>query len=286
MSVVITGATGHLGRLVVESLLAGGVPAEEILATGRRTERLTDLGVPVAVADFDDSATLEAAFAGADTVLLVSGSEPGARIAQHTRAIEAAKAVGVRRVVYTSAPKATGPEWTLSPEHKATEEVLRASGLTWTILRNNWYHENYAPTLEQAAQTGTVLTSVGDGRVASASRADLAEAAAVVLTTDGHDGRVYELTGDVAWTSDEFAAAAAQVLGRPVAVAAVSGQEQAEILAGAGLDAGTVGFLVAVDADIRAGVLGDATSDLRDLLGRPTTPLLEGLRALAVPAAA
>jgi len=262
------------------------VAADQIVATGRRIERLTDLGVPAAVADFDDPRTLEAAFAGADTVLLVSGSEPGGRVAQHTRAIEAARTAGVRRVVYTSAPKASGPVWTMSPEHKGTEEVLRASGLAWTILRNNWYHENYGPTLEQAARTGTVLTSAGQGRVASAARADLAAAAATVLNSPGHEGRVYELTGDVAWTFDEFAAAAAQVLGRPVTATHVSGEEHAAILSGAGVDQGTIGFLVAMDADIRAGVLGDATSDLRDLIGRPTTPLVDGLRSLAVSAAA
>ncbi len=280
MSVVITEATGHLGRLVVEDLLASGVPAGEIVATGRSTGRIADLGVRAVVADYDEPSTLEAAFAGADTVLLVSGSTPGSRVAQHTRAIEASRAAGVRRVVYTSAPKASGTPWTMSPDHAATEDVLRASGLTWTILRNNWYHENYRSTLEQAAQTGTVLTSAGDGRVASASRADFAAAAAAVLTSDGHDGRVYELTGDVAWTFDEFAAAASQVLGRPVVAAHVTGDEQSAILTGAGLDAGTIGFVVQLDADIRAGVLGDATTDLRTLIGRPSTPLLDGLRAL------
>jgi len=283
MSVVITGATGQFGRLVVEGLLASGVPAADIVATGRRTERLADLGVPYAVADFDAPETLLAAFAGADTVLLVSGSEPGNRVAQHTNAIEAARKAGVRRVVYTSAPKVSDVEWTLSPEHKATEEALQASGLAWTILRNNWYHENYAPTLAQLASTGVLLTSSGDGRVASAARADLAAAAAVVLTTDGHDGRVYELSGDVAWTADEFAAAAAEVLGRPVEVSNVSTDEHRAILASAGVDEGTVWFLTSLDADIRAGVLGDATSDLRALIGRPTTPLVDGLRPL-VPA--
>ncbi|WP_426593996.1 SDR family oxidoreductase [Cellulomonas sp. McL0617] len=285
MSVVITGATGKLGRLVVESLLASGVPAADITATGRRIDRLADLGVAVALADFDEPTTLESAFAGADTVLLVSASEAGNRAAQHTRAIEAAQAAGVRRVVYTSAPKVSGDAWTLSPDHKATEDVLRASGLAWTILRNNWYHENYGPTLAQVAQTGVLLTSAGEGRVASAARADYAAAAAAVLTTDGHDGRTYELTGDVAWTSDEFAAAAAEVLGRAVVVQNVTTEEQKAILTGAGLDAGTIWFVTSIDADVRAGILGDATSDLRDLSGRPTTPLLDGLRALT-PAAA
>ncbi|MDC7123826.1 NAD(P)H-binding protein, partial [Cellulomonas fimi] len=212
MSIVVTGATGHLGRLVVEHLLERGVPAQDVVATGRSVDRLADLaarGVRTTVADFDDPATLTAAFEGADVVLLVSGSEVGRRVAQHTRAIEAAAGAGVGRVVYTSAPHADTTPLPLAVEHRATEEVLRASGLAWTILRNNWYSENYLPVLEQAAATGVVVSSTAGGGVASAPRADYAEAAAVVLSTDGHDGRVYELSGDVAWTFDELAAAAA-----------------------------------------------------------------------------
>ena len=284
MSIVITGATGHLGRLVVEHLLADGFAADQIVAAGRRTERLADLaalGVRTAAIDFADSASLEAAFAGADTVLLVSGSEPGQRITQHTRAIEAAVAAGVGRVVYTSAPHADTSDLVLAPDHKATEAALRASGLTWTVLRNNWYTENYAGTLAQARETGVVLTSTGGGRVASASRDDFAAAAAVVLVGTGHDHRVYELSGDVAWTFDEFAGAASEALGVPVVHKDVSSDEHRAILLSAGLDDGTAGFVVTLDADIRRGDLADATSDLRDLIGRPTTGLLDGLRALA-----
>ena len=284
MSIVITGATGHLGRLVVEHLLADGFAADQIVAAGRRTERLADLaalGVRTAAIDFADSASLEAAFAGADTVLLVSGSEPGQRITQHTRAIESAVAAGVGRVVYTSAPHADTSDLVLAPDHKATEAALRASGLTWTVLRNNWYTENYAGTLAQARETGVVLTSTGGGRVASASRDDFAAAAAVVLVGTGHDHRVYELSGDVAWTFDEFAGAASEALGVPVVHKDVSSDEHRAILLSAGLDEGTAGFVVTLDADIRRGDLADATGDLRDLIGRPTTPLLDGLRALA-----
>ena len=284
MSIVITGATGHLGRLVVEHLLADGFAADQIVAAGRRTERLADLaalGVRTAAIDFADSASLEAAFAGADTVLLVSGSEPGQRITQHTRAIESAVAAGVGRVVYTSAPHADTSDLVLAPDHKATEAALRASGLTWTVLRNNWYTENYAGTLAQARETGVVLTSTGGGRVASASRDDFAAAAAVVLVGAGHDDRVYELSGDVAWTFDEFAEAASEALGVPVVHKDVSSDEHRAILLSAGLDEGTAGFVVTLDADIRRGDLADATSDLRDLIGRPTTSLLDGLRALA-----
>ena len=184
MSVVVTGATGHLGRLVVENLLARGVAPAEVVATGRRVEALADLaerGVQVRRADFAEPASLLAAFAGADDVLLVSGSEVGRRVAQHASALEAIRAVGARRVVYTSAPRADSTALVLAPEHKATEELIRASGLAFTILRNNWYTENYLGDLAQARATGEIVSSVGAGRVASAPRSDYAAAAAVVL---------------------------------------------------------------------------------------------------------
>lgn len=282
MSVVVTGATGHLGRLVVEGLLDAGVAPGDVVAGGRRTERLADLaarGVRVATVDYDRPETLADAFAGADTLVLVSGSEVGRRIPQHTAAVEAAQAAGVRRVVYTSAPHADTSTLVVVPEHKATEELLAASGLVVTVLRNNWYTENYVATLGQAAATGEVVGSAGDGRVASATRADFAGGVVAVVTGSGHDGRTYELSGDHAWTYDELAAAAAEVLGRPVTYRRVTADEQRAGLLAAGLDEGTAGFLVAMDQDIASGALADATDTLRTLLGRPTTPLVDGLRA-------
>ncbi|MBO9553536.1 SDR family oxidoreductase [Cellulomonas sp.] len=282
MSVVVTGATGHLGRLVVEHLLAGGLPADQVTAVGRNADRLAELtsrGVRAVAADYADGPALEAAFAGADSVLLVSGSEVGRRVDQHRQVIDSARAAGVRRVVYTSAPHADTTELVLAPDHKATEELLRASGLAWTILRNNWYTENYVPSVEQARATGTIVTSAGEGRVASAPRTDYAAGAAAVLRGGDHDGRVYELSGDVAWTFDELAAAASEVLGTPVTVQNVSDDEYREILVGAGLDAGTAGFVVALDEGTRRGDLADATADLRTLIGRPTTPLVDALRS-------
>ncbi len=218
MTIVVTGATGHLGRLAVDHLIARGVPATDIIATGRNAEKLAALadaipGVRTAVVDFADPTSIDAAFAGADALVLVSTSEPGQRVPLHVNAIEGAKRAGVSRIVYTSAPQATTSALILAPEHKATEEALAESGLATTILRNNWYHENYGSSLAQAASTGVYLASTGDGRVASASRSDYAEAIAAVLTTPGHEGAVYELSGDVAWTGDDFAAAASTVLG-------------------------------------------------------------------------
>ncbi|MDN4615794.1 SDR family oxidoreductase [Leifsonia sp. F6_8S_P_1B] len=280
MTILVTGATGHLGRLVVDALLERGVPAEQIRAAGRSAERLAPLaarGVDTAVIDFERPETLVPAFDGVDAVLLVSGSEVGKRVAQHANAIEAAKAAGVSRLVYTSAPRATDSALVLAPEHAETERLLAASGLPVTILRNNWYTENYVGQLDTAAATGELVGSAGEGRVASASRKDYAEAAAVVLTEPGHDGAVYELSGDVAWTFDELAATIGSLIGREVAYRSVSPEEHASILSGAGLDEGTVGFVVALDGNIRDGLLGEATPTLRELIGRPTTPLAEGL---------
>jgi NAD(P)H dehydrogenase (quinone) len=282
MTIVVTGATGHLGRLVVESLLAKGVAPAEIVAGGRSIDKLADLaeqGVTVVPLDYTKPETLDAAFAGATQVLLISASEPGNRVALHAAAIDAATRAGVAHLVYTSAPKATTSELILAPEHKATEELIAASGIPATILRNGWYTENYMNTVEQARQSGEIVASVGDGRVASASRTDYAEAAAVVLTDPSTQGTIYELSGDTAWDYDEFAAAVAEVTGRPVAFRDVTPEEHTAILTGFGLDAGTVGFVVALDQNTKAGLLGETSGDLGRLIGRPTTPLLEGLAA-------
>lgn len=283
MSIVVTGATGHLGRLIVDDLLAHGVPAAEIVAAGRRVDRLADLadrGVQVAAIDLDDPATLTAAFAGADTVLLVSGTAVGRRVGQHGNAIDAAVASGVRRVVYTSAPHADTSSLILAPEHKATEELLAASGLVTTVLRNNWYTENYAGVIDQARATGEVVASVGDALVASASRADFAAAASVVLRTDAYDGQVLELAGDTAWDHHALAAAVGEVVGREVTYRAVEPAEHLAALLAAGLDEGTAGFLVALDGNIAEGLLAE-TGGISALTGRPTTPLVDGLRAAA-----
>jgi NAD(P)H dehydrogenase (quinone) len=285
MSIVVTGATGQLGRLAVEQLVAAGVDPASVVAAGRNPERLAELAealnVRTAVIDYSDPATLAAAFDGAGVLLFVSGSEVGQRVAQHTAVIDAAKAAGVGRVVYTSAPHADTSELILAPEHKATEDALKASGLAWTLVRNNWYSENYAGTVAQARETGEVVTSTGDGRVASASRADYAAGAVAVTLGEGHEGKVYELAGDVAWTFDDFAATLSDVLGRPVTHRNVTADEQLAILRGAGLDEGTAGFVVALDQGIARGDLADASGDLSRLIGRPTTPLADTLRTLA-----
>ncbi|WP_411720752.1 SDR family oxidoreductase [Mycetocola sp.] len=284
MTIVVTGATGSLGRLIIEHLLTRGTDPEQIVAVGRNTSKLAELealGVSTAVIDYADRASLDSAFAGADTLMLVSGSEVGRRVEQHANAIDAAKAAGVARIVYTSTPQADTSALILAPEHRATEELLQASGIPFTLLRNGWYTENYESTIPQVRSTGVYLASAGNGRIASASRTDYAEAAAIVLTTDGHDGAVYELSGDVAWDGHELASALSDVVGREVVFASVSPEEHSAALTGAGLDAQTAGFLVALDGNTRDGLLETTTGELARLIGRPTTPLREGLAAIA-----
>ena len=284
MSIVVTGATGPLGHHVVESLLERGTDPAEIVATGRSVEKLADLaerGVRVERLNFNDVPESVPWLGAGDVVLLVSGNEVGRRVPQHTAVVELAQRSGAARVVYTSAPAATDTTLVLAPEHAATERVITESGLPYTILRNGWYTENYVPTFDQAKATGVVAGSAGDGRVASAPRADYAEAAAVVLSTDGHDGAVYELSGDVAWSFDELAAVFGDVLGREVSYQRLTPDEHRAALIGAGLDEGTAGFVVALDGNAAEGLLGVTTGDLSKLIGRPTVPLAETVRSWA-----
>ena len=281
-TILVTGATGHLGRLIVEGLLRDGIAPADITAGGRQVDKLGDLaarGVRVARIDYDEPASLAAAIEGHDTLVLVSASEPGHRVDQHRAAIDAAVAAGVSRIVYTSATRATTSELILAPEHKATEELIAASGIPATILRNNWYTENYAGTLDLARETGVVASSAGDGRVASASRVDYADAVAAVLTSEGHEGRVYELSGDVAWTFAELAAAISTVVGREVVYERLDRDSHLAALAAAGPPDGTAQFVVALDQNIRDGALAETSGDLSRLIGRPTTPLVDGLTA-------
>lgn len=279
MTILVTGATGNLGRLIIAALQERGADPQSIVAGARDTAKAAELGVRAVHLDYTDPASIATALDGIDTVVLVSGSEVGQRVAQHRAVIEAAKDAGVAKFIYTSAPKATTSDLVLAPEHKATEELIAAAGLPAVILRNNWYTENYAADLARAAETGVLAAGAGEGRVASASRKDFAEAAAVVALEDGHIGQVYELGGDVAWTYSDLAAAFSEITGRPVSYRALSVDEQLAALRQAGLDEGTAGFVAALDAGIRDGALADTDGTLSHLIGRPTTPLVDGLRA-------
>ncbi|SFB62328.1 NAD(P)H dehydrogenase (quinone) [Amycolatopsis marina] len=277
--IVVTGATGQLGKLVVQGLLKT-LPADQVVAAARTPAAAAGLGAEVREADYDRPDTLVSAFAGAETVLLVSGSEIGKRIAQHAAVVRAAATAGVRRVVYTSAPQADTSPLVLAPEHKATEEIIRESGLAFTILRNGWYTENYADSIAQAAKTGALIGSAGDGRVASATRADYAEAAVAVLTGQGHEGRTYELSGDVSWSYQDLAAEIAAVTGGEVAYRDLPADEHRAALTAAGLPAPVVELLVSLDGDIARGLLAETSGELCKLIGRATTPMPETVREL------
>ncbi|ROS54491.1 NAD(P)H-binding protein [Frigoribacterium sp. PhB24] len=282
MSTIVTAASGQLGHLVVEALLARGAAPESVVATSRDVAKLTDLderGVRTAELDYTRPDTAAAVIGAGDVVVLISSDAVGQRVAQHAAVVDAAKAAGAARVVYTSAPKATTSALVLAPEHKATEEHLAASGVPATVLRNGWYTENYAGEVATARESGVVSASVGDGRVASASRRDYAEAAAVAALDDSTAGRTFELSGDHAWNWDELAGAVAGITGTPVRYESLTPDQHAERLRGAGLDEGTVGFVVALDGNIRDGLLAETSGELRALIGRPTTPLAEGLAA-------
>jgi NAD(P)H dehydrogenase (quinone) len=281
MNIVVTGATGALGRLVVEELLAA-VPADRIAAVVRDKEKgadLADRGVELRIADYDEPATLEGAFRPGDRVLLVSGSEVGRRVPQHTAVIEAAKAAGVAQLAYTGVLGGPDADFDLAAEHRATEQLILDSGLPYTFLRNGWYTENYTAALSPVLEHGAVVGSAGDGRIASATRADYAAAAAAVLTGEGHLGRAYELSGDTAWSLAEYAAELSRQTGRTITYNEVPAETHLSILTGAGVPEPFARILVDVDAAIARGRLARTTGDLARLAGRPTTPLADTISA-------
>ncbi|GAA4074387.1 MULTISPECIES: SDR family oxidoreductase [Streptomyces] len=281
MSIVVTGATGSLGRLVVEDLLTR-VPASEIAAVVRDKEKAAGLaarGVELRIADYSEPATLAGAFEAGDRVLLISGSEVGRRVPQHTAVIEAAKAAGVAQLAYTGILGGPDADFALADEHRVTERLILESGLPYTFLRNGWYTENYTANLAPVLAHGAVVSNAGEGRVASAARADYAAAAAAVLTGEGHLGRAYELSGDVAWSFAEYAAEVAAATGEPVTYNAVTPEAHLAILTGAGLPTAFAELLVDVDLAIERGRLAATPGDLARLIGRPTTPLATTVRA-------
>ncbi|MFI1420957.1 SDR family oxidoreductase [Streptomyces sp. NPDC020731] len=280
MSIVITGATGNLGRHVVEQLLEK-VPAEQVTAVVRNAEKASDLaerGVRIAVADYNAPETFDGLFTAGDKVLLISGNEfDKGRVGQHRVVIDAAKAAGVALLAYTSAP---GPlTAALADDHRGTEEALLGSGVPYALLRNGWYHENYTENLAPVLEHDAVLAAAGEGRISSASRADYAAAAVAVLTGEGHENKTYELGGDEAWSFAEYAAELSRQTGKEIVYNPVTVEALTGILAGAGVPAPVAAVLAGVDASIEKGELVVDSGDLSRLAGRPTTPLAEAVAA-------
>ncbi|MER5598738.1 NAD(P)H-binding protein [Streptomyces sp. NPDC002265] len=280
MSIVVTGATGHLGRHVVEQLLEK-VPAEQITAVVRDEAKGADLaarGVRLAVADYNAPETFDGLFAAGDKVLLISGNEfDKGRVRQHQVVIDAAAAAGVALLAYTSAPGSLTAA--LADDHRATEQVLLASGLPYVLLRNGWYHENYTENLAPVLEHSAVVQAAGEGRLTSASRADYAAAAVAVLTGEGHENATYELGGDETWGFADYAAELSRQTGREITYTPVSVEAYGEILTGAGLPGPFVAILAGVDASIEKGELAVTSGDLSRLTGRPATPLAEAVAA-------
>jgi NAD(P)H dehydrogenase (quinone) len=279
MSVAVTGASGHLGRRVTELLLDRLDPSE-VVAITRRPEALSDLAADVRRGDFDDPATLVAAFSGVERVLLISADVVGRRVAQHRSAIDAAAVAGVSHVAYTSiANPAEGNPAGVVPDHRATEQALRDSGLAWTFLRNNIYAEYQIPTAADAVAARRLVTNAGDGRTAYVSREDCAAAAAAVLATDGHEGRAYDITGPDAVSADDLAAIAAELAGVEVEVVRLEDEAYVAGMVEAGLPESAARLFASFGTAAREGWLDDASPAVEDLTGRPPRPLRDVLAA-------
>ncbi|HEX2988164.1 MAG TPA: SDR family oxidoreductase [Chloroflexota bacterium] len=272
MKIAITGASGQLGHLVINKLKAK-IPAANIVALARTASKAADLGVTVREADYTRPQTLDHALVGVDTLLFISGSEVGQRVAQHHNVIEAAKRAGVKWVVYTSLLRADTSPLSLADEHRATEAELKASDIPFTLLRNGWYTENYTGSVPGAIAGGAFLGCADDGKISSATRDDYAEAAVAVLTSEGHVGKTYELAGDDAYTLSDLAAEISRQTGKTIPYKDLPEAEYAAALTGVGLPEGLARAFAGYDVAAARGALFDDGRQLSALIGRPSTPL-------------
>lgn len=282
MSIVITGASGHLGRSTAE-LVLGRVPADEVVLTTRHPEEITDLaerGAEVRRADFERPETLAGAFEGGEKLLLISTQDLDRRAAQHRAVIEAARVAGVRHVSYTSYvnPVEENPA-VVTPSHRDTEEALHESGLEWTALRNALYAEYQVPAGAQAIATGRLVHNNGEGRTAYVSREDCAAAAAAVLTTGGHEGKSYDITGPQPLSQDDVAALLSEISGRPVEAVAVDDEDFLRGLAASGMPEQVARNVASFGRAIREGFIGEASEAVENLTGRPPRSLRDVFQA-------
>ena len=277
--IAITGASGELGRLVIKCLLER-ISADQITGLIRdqsKAQGLVDLGVALRHADYNEPGTFAEALKGVDTLLLISSNETGVRTTQHRTVIDAAKASGIKLIAYTSVLHADVSSLGLAADHRDTEEALRESGIPYVLLRNGWYSENYLANVPSALEHGVLLGSAADGRISSAPRADYAEAAAVVLTTEGQAGKVYELAGDSSYTLSDLASMISQNTEKPVIYQDLPQSEFEAVLSSIGLPSGLAALLADSDAAAAQGALYDGSGMLSALIERPTTPVLDSL---------
>ncbi|MBM6611808.1 SDR family oxidoreductase [Citrobacter portucalensis] len=280
--IAITGATGQLGQHVIESLLKT-VPASQIVAIVRNPAKATALsqqGITVRQADYSDEAAFTTALQGIDKLLLISSSEVGQRAPQHRNVINAAKAAHVKFIAYTSLLHADTSPLGLADEHVATEKMLAESGIGYALLRNGWYTENYLASAPAALEHGVFIGAAGEGKIASATRADYAAAAARVISEDGHSGKTYELAGDAGWTLSQLAAELAKQSGKKVVYQNLSEADFAAALKGVGLPAGLADMLADSDTGASKGGLFDDSHTLSKLIGRPTTSLSDSVKGI------
>ncbi len=280
--IAITGATGQLGQHVIESLLKT-VPASQIVAIVRNPAKATALsqqGIIIRQADYTDEAAFTTALQGIDKLLLISSSEVGQRTPQHRNVINAAKAAHVKFIAYTSLLHANTSPLGLADEHVATEKMLADSGIAYALLRNGWYTENYLASAPAALEHGVFIGAAGEGKIASATRADYAAAAARVISEDGHAGKIYELAGDEGWTLNQLTAELAQQSGKKVVYQNLSEADFAAALKGFGLPAGLADMLADSDVGAAKGGLFDDSHTLSTLIGRPTTSLADSVKGI------
>lgn len=282
--IIVTAASGQLGRLVITELLKR-VPAEQIVAAVRDPGRVADLadqGVLVRHADYNDPASLDQAFEGATKVLLISSNDLGNRVPQHRNVIDAAARARVGLLAYTSVLHADTSTLGLAPEHRETEDAVRAAGVPYTLLRNGWYVENYTGALGGAVAHGALAGSAGEGRIAAAARADYAEAAAVVLTQAGSVEQVYELAGDSGFTLSELAAEVSRQTGKNIPYHNLPQQDYLGLLLQIGLPAPLAELVADADAQAANGALFNDSKVLSKLIGRPTISLADAVKAAAL----
>ncbi len=276
MKIGVTGATGQLGRYVIESLKEKS-SANQIVALVRSPEKAVDLGVEVRSFNYGHPENLVDALNGIDKLLLISGNEIGKRTEHHTNVIEAAKKAGIKFVVYTSLLHADSSTLVLAGEHLETEKVLKNSGIPFAILRNGWYTENYTDSIKSAVSYGVLLGSSGNGKISSATRTDFALAAATVLSTNGHEGKTYELAGDNAYTLSDMASEIARQTGKAIFYNNLPVKEYAASLVQAGLSEGIANFLAGTHVATENGDLFDNSRQLSQLTGKPTTSLAQAI---------
>jgi NAD(P)H dehydrogenase (quinone) len=276
MKIGITGATGQLGHIIIEKLKEK-ISAENIVALVRSPQKAKGLGVETREFDYNKPEQLPGALAGIDKLLLISGSEIGKRIQQHTNVIEAAKSAGVKLIAYTSLLRADTSSLILADEHFGTEDVLKKSGIPFVLLRHGWYTENYTGSLANVIALGTLYGSSADGKISSATRNDFAEAAVTVLTSEGHEGKVYELAGDETFTMGDFAEEISRQSGKNIPYVNIPEQEYAQVLEKAGMPEGVARFLANTHISTAKGDLFDDGHQLSKLIGRPTTSLAKAI---------